>query len=163
MLTLWHFIDNHTIQSLINTGFLQPPVSTPEGYVNLSHVQWTFFTKIMGLISQSIGLLPLFLSLFILKSIFQNYQNGEIFNASNARHYKKLGWLFFLDALIAQPLSGLMMVAAVTFSNPPGHRYLSLSFGTLNLEALFCGMLVIVISWVMLEASKLSEEQKFTI
>lgn len=163
VLTQWLFIDSTTIKNLLDQGFLQSPVSTPEGYINLSTVHWTILAKIVGLIGQSLSLLPLFLSLFILKSIFQNYQKGEIFNTLNARHYRYLGCLFFLDALLAQPLSNLLMVLAVTLANPPGHRYITLSFGAPNIEVLFCGMLVIVISWIMLEASKLHDEQTFTI
>lgn len=159
----WLFIDTDTLKSLLDQGFLQKPVLTPEGYVNLSTIQWSFLTKGIGLLAQCVGLLPLFLSLFILKLIFQNYQQGEIFSTINASHYRYLGWLFFLDALIAKPLSNLLMVLAVTLANPPGHRYITLSFGTPNIEALFCGMIVIVISWVMLEASKLHEEQKLTV
>jgi Protein of unknown function (DUF2975) len=159
----WLFIDTDTIKNLLDQGFLQKPISTPEGYVNLSTIHWSFLAKIIGLLAQSVGLLPLFLSLFVLKSIFLNYRKGEIFSTINASHYRHLGWLFFLDALIAQPLSNLLMVLAVTLTNPPGHRYITLSFGTPNIEALFCGMLVIVISWIMLEASKLHDEQKFTV
>jgi Protein of unknown function (DUF2975) len=159
----WLFIDTDTIKNLVDQGLLQKPISTPEGYVNLSTIHWSFLAKIMGLLAQSVGLLPLFLSLFVLKSIFLNYQKGEIFSTINASQYRYLGWLFFLDALIAQPLSNLLMVLAVTLTNPPGHRYITLSFGTPNIEALFCGMLLIVISWIMLEASKLHDEQKFTI
>lgn len=47
--------------------------------------------------------------------------------------------------------------------NPPGHRYLSISFGTPNLSSLFYGVLVIVVSWVMREASELHDEHTFTI
>lgn len=159
----WLFIDTNTIKNLLDQGFLLKPISTPEGYVNLNAIQWSFLAKVTGFLAQSTGFLPIFLSLFVLKSIFLNYQKGVIFSTINARQYTYLGWLFFLDALIAQPLSNLLMVLAVTLANPPGHRYISLSFGTPNIEALLCGMLVIVISWVMLEASKLHDEQLFTV
>ncbi len=86
-----------------------------------------------------------------------------IFSTTNAILYKKLGWLFFWDALLIHSLSHTLMVLAVTLTNPPGHRWISVQFGTPNLEALFCGVLLIVISWVMHEASKLHDEQKFTI
>lgn len=159
----WLFIETGPIKNLIKQEFLQPPVSTPEGYVNLSSVQWSILAKIIGFVAQSVKFIPLCISLFILRSIFLNYQKGEIFNTMNACRYGYLGWLFFLDALIIQPLSNLLMVLAVTLPNPPGHRYITIGFGTPNVEALFCGVLVVVISWIMLEASKLQEEQKFTI
>ncbi|MBA3815066.1 MAG: DUF2975 domain-containing protein [Parachlamydiaceae bacterium] len=159
----WLFIESDLIKNLIGEGFLQKPISTPEGYVNLSTIHWSLLSKATGFLAQSIGLLPFFLCLFVLKSIFLNYQRGDVFSTINARNYRYLGWLFFLNALLAQPLSNLMVVLAVTLANPPGHRYISLSFGSPNIEALFCGMLVIVISWVMLEASKLHDEQQFTV
>jgi hypothetical protein len=159
----WLFIHSSFVKNLLNQGFFHAPILTPEGYVNLSTIHWSALTKSMGLIAQSVELLPLFLSLFILKSIFLNYQKGEIFSTINVCHYRSLGWLFFLDALIAQPLGDLLMVLAITFANPPGHRYITLGFGTLNIEALFCGMLIIVISWIMLEASKLYDEQRLTV
>ncbi len=159
----WLFIDWGPIQKIVADGMLLKPLETPEGVVNLGTRQWDDLSKTIGLMAATLGLLPLFLSMFVLKSIFRNYQKGEIFTSCNARSYKRLGWLFFLDALLAKPLSDMLMVLAVTFSNPPGHRYITLGFGTPNLEALFCGVLVIVISWVMLEASKLQDEQKFTI
>lgn len=163
ILAQWFFMDTDVMKNLLDQGFLQAPVSTPEGYINLSTVQWTVFAKLVGLMGQSLRLLPLFLSLLVLKSIFRNYQDGQIFSTINARHYRNLGFLFFLDALLVQPLSNLLMVLAVTLGNSPGHRYITIGFGSLNMGALFCGMLVIVISWIMLEASKLHDELKFTI
>ena len=55
------------------------------------------------------------------------------------------------------------MILMATLSNPPGHRYISLNFGTPNLEVLFWGMLVIVISWIMAEGYKLQKDQDLTI
>jgi hypothetical protein len=159
----WLFINTSTMKNLLDQGILQTPISTPEGSINLSTIDWSWLPQIIGFVAQSIGLLPLLMSLFVLKSIFTNYQNGEIFSLFNARQYRRLGGLFILDSLIAQPINHLLIVLAVTLSNPPGHRYISLTFGTPNIKALFCGLLVIVISWVMVEASKLHDDQKFTI
>lgn len=142
---------------------LQKTIQTPEGSVNLATIEWSDLSKILAGCSNLLTFLPFFLGLFPLKSIFKNYQKNEIFTQANAKHYRYLGWLFFLNALFAKPISSMLMICAATLSNPPGHRYLVLSFGTPNLEALFSGILIIVISWVMLEASKLHDEQKFTI
>lgn len=139
------------------------PIYTPEGLVNLGKVNWTPLSKIIGFCGQTLGSLPFFISLFILKRIFRNYQKGDIFITKNAHYYKYLGCLFFLDALLVKPINEMMLVISATFSNPPGHRYMSLSFGIPHMEALFCGILVLVISWVMKEDSFLQEEQIFTI
>lgn len=164
MITLgWLLIDAPFIKSLIQSGLFLQPVATPEGMVYLHSVNWTFLSKSLGLLGQWVGFLPFFLSFFVLKKLFQNYQKGQIFNFANAISYKQLGWLFFWDALLAKPISQLLMVLALTISNQPGHRYLHVSFGTPNLEALFCGGVVILISWVMAEASQLHDDQKWVI
>ncbi len=55
------------------------------------------------------------------------------------------------------------MIFAATMLNPPGHRILGLSFGSNDIKYLFYGTLILVISWVMYEASKIENEHKFTI
>lgn len=144
-------------------NLFQQFVRTPEGFINLNTIQWTAMTKAIRALGDVIGILPFFLSLFSLRRIFNNYYQNQIFNTDNTRQYRYLGSLFFLDALIAKPMSNMLLVLATTLSNAPGHRYISVSFGTPNLKALFCGVLLIFISWVMLRASKLEEEQTLTI
>lgn len=165
---IWSCIDSSFLKNLFQSSFFQMttllhPISTPEGLIKVDQVPWTLTTKLIALLSNMIRILPLVVSLICLKSIFKNYREGEIFNPANAKQYGKIGFTFFLDAVIAQPISQLIMVLAVTLSNPPGHRYISLSFGTPNLEVVFFGLLVMVISWVMLEGSRLQEEQRFTV
>ncbi|MBA3814475.1 MAG: DUF2975 domain-containing protein [Alphaproteobacteria bacterium] len=163
LLILWFFIDVDPIKEAIKHGLLFGPVDTPEGIVNLGTIKWYPLTKFTGFMGSLLGILPILLGLMILKTIFRNYRKGEIFNITNARQYKYLGYLFFLDALLTKPLSDMLQVLSVTFTYPPGLRYISIGFGTPNMEALFCGILVIVISWVMVEGYKLQEEQKLII
>lgn len=159
----WYFLETGLFRELITLGILNEVVPSPEGHMKLTDIHWTFLTKTLGFTSQMVGFLPYLLGLASLTIIFQNYKRGEIFSVQNAMKFRFLGLLFFVNGFITQPLSILLMTLAVTLSNPPGHRYISLTFGTLNLESLFCGAIVLVISWVMLEASKLYSEQKFTI
>ena len=159
----WFFINTVIVKQWIAQGILFTPVHTPEGIVSLDKILWTPLMKLIGLSAELIGMLPFFISLFILKSIFKQYATGNIFNTENARSYKQLGWVFITQACIAKPLSDMLIVGAVTLSNPPGHRYINFEFGTPNIESVFCGVMMIVISWVMLEASKLHDEQSFTI
>jgi hypothetical protein len=162
----WIFISTKTsdVSGVINFfGIFEKTIQTPEGYVNLSNVSWTPMLQLLGFSADIIGLLPFLISLFVLRVIFKNYQKGEIFSVRNAILYRRLGALFLLDALLIKSLSQTLMVLAVTFTSPPGHRYLTVSFGTPHLTSLFYGILVIIVSWVMLEASKLHDEQKFTI
>lgn len=158
----WIFIDVDFVKNFPWPNFM-PTVITPEGPVNLANVPWSFRSKMIGFLSSLISLVPLYISLFSLRSIFRNYKVGDIFTSVNARHYRLMGGLFFLNALLIKPLSEMLMILSVTLHNPPGHRYISLGFGTPNLESMFYGAIIIVISWIMLEAAKLREDQDFTI
>jgi hypothetical protein len=57
----------------------------------------------------------------------------------------------------------MLKILAVTLTYPTGPRTIVIGFGTPTFESLFCGILVIVISWVMVEGYKLQEDQKFII
>ena len=160
---VWSFIDVPFINILIASGFIFNPVPTPEGTINLAHLTFTPQTKLLGFASTFLGVLPILLSLLILKAIFKNYCNGDIFISRNARHYKHLGWLFLLEGFIIHPLSNLLSVLTATLSNTPGHRYVVINFGTPNLYAVFCGLIIILVSWVMAEGHKIQEEQSFTV
>lgn len=138
-------------------------IETPDGMINIANLTLTPLQQMIGISGSFMGLLPLLLGAIMLKKLFQNYKVGCIFTLENAGRYKKLGALFFLHAFIAQPLQGLLYVLAITLSNPPGHRFISIGFGTPNLETIFCGILVIIISWVMAEAQKLQDDQHLTI
>lgn len=157
----WLCIGTSWIPHFIVQGLF--PLQTPQGVILLSKVAWTPLTKIIGFGSDLIGQLPFFIGLLVLRSIFKNYKHGAIFTIDNASSFSKLGWLFLAQAFITTPLSRSLLMIAATFSNHPGHRYLSIEFGTYSIESLFCGIIMIIISWVMLEASKLQEEQTFTI
>ncbi len=163
ILTLWLLIDYGPIKEAIEHGVFFEPVHAPRGVVNLAMLPWDPLTKFIGLMGSLLGALPILLGLIILKSIFRNYRKGEIFNITNARQYKYLGYLFFLDGLITTPLSSMLKVLAVTLTYPTGPRSIVIGFGTPTFESIFCGVLVIVISWVMVEGYKLQEDQKFTV
>lgn len=158
----WIFIETNFVKNLPWPNFV-PLVQTPEGPVDLRFVHWTAVSRFIAFMSDLLCFAPIFVTLYSLRSIFKNYKLGDIFTSYNARSYRLIGWCFFLNALIVKPLSDMLMVLSVTLLNPPGHRYISLSFGTPNMENLFYGTILIVISWVMLEATKLREEQDYVI
>jgi hypothetical protein len=159
----WFLIDWVPFKSLVREGLFFTPIDSPEGSINLANVAFTPLTKMVWLVGSLIGFAPLFLGLLILKKLFTNYKMGIIFSLQNAEKYKHIGGLFLIDAFLTGPLSQMLNVLAVTLSNPPGHRYITLTFGTPNIETIFCGILILCISWIMAEGYKLQEEQSLTI
>lgn len=161
----WTFIDSSFVSHLAMgpKEMFFDVIPTPEGLIHLSQVHWTLAAKAIAFMGDLLNQLPLFLGLFSLKAIFSNYRKGAIFTIDNAKHYRRLGLLLFLNALIARPIAGMLTMLGITFANASGHRLLTINFGTPNLSSIFLGFLLMVISWVMLEASRLEEENKLIV
>jgi hypothetical protein len=163
-LSYWVLLDWEPFRYLTLQGlFSDNPIITPEGPVKLSHLKLTPLSLSIGILGSLLYSLPIFLGVLVLKHLFQNYKKGVIFSPKNVKNYKYLGWILFLDALFVKPIGNMLLILAATLSNAPGHRYISISFGTPSLESIFYGLLIIVISWIMAEGYKLQEEQNLTI
>src|SRR3990167_1007054 len=155
----WALIDVITFLQnfLVSSSFSS--VTTPEGIVNLHNVSWTNLTKIIGCCAQLIEASPFIGIFWYLSQLFYCYENDKIFTMQNAQNYYKIGKLLLFDAFLAQPISGGLWLLAVTLSNPVGQRYISISLGSSNFVSVFAGLFIILISWVMIEGSKIQDEQ----
>jgi len=140
-----------------------PEISTPQGLIIWDQVVFTLYSRWFGFFAQLIGFVPFLGILYYLSKVFHQYEIGAIFTMNNAKYYYRIGILLFFDALLAQLISGGLWVAAATISNPVGKRYISISIGTPNFMAVLLGLLVIFISWVMIEGSKIQDEQQLII
>jgi len=136
---------------------------TSRELVGLNDVVWTWLTRTIACCSQLVAIAPFLGILYYFGKVFHRYERGEIFTMENAKSYYNIGRLLFFDALLAQPLSGALWTLATTLSNPVGERSMRVSIGTPNLHAIFTGLLVIFISWIMIEGYKIQNEQKLTI
>ncbi len=162
-LVTWVFIDSSFIKSIVAKGILLTPLETPEKMVNLAQINWTMESKLIAIIANILHTIPLLLGIYSLKIIFTNYSKGKIFIQDNAKQYKKLGIVILAHGIFIKIIYRTMMVLAVTLSNPAGQRYIVIGFGTPNLETILCGTIIIVISWIMLEANKINSEYDLTI
>ena len=167
-LFMWLGLDDPSVQSFLkplmdHNIFNYSDIKTPLGPVNLSAVHLTPLARAIGLLGDMVALTPLMLGIVWVKHLFQNYRQENIFSLENALLYKRLAWLFILNAILATPLSEGIQVLAVTFSNPPGQRYIAIGFGTPNLGLVLYGIVALVISWIMIEAHKLQADKDLTI
>ena len=160
---LWILIDWQPVKALAQLSMISQPVITPEGVVDLAKIELNFTAKMMALFAHLLGSSPYILAYIALHKLFNNYSQGRIFTPANTQIYKKIGWLAFLNGIFFIPITETFMVLAATLSNPPGHRYITLGFGTPSLEAILCGLLVIVIALVMQEAQALQDENQLTV
>ena len=159
----WLLIDWQPMKALVQLSMLLKPIVTPEGLVNMAEISLSTTAKMWGFIGSLLGAIPYILGYILLHRLFSNYSQGRIFINDNPVIYKKLGRLILLNGILITPLREGLMVAAATHTFPPGHRYITLSFGTPNLEVILCGLLVIVIAWVMQEGQAINEENQLTV
>lgn len=161
----WFFIDIPLVNSWVNLGFgfFDPIKLGGLEPVGIADHMFSLREKWIGFIGTIIGLSPYFLAFLLLNSIFKNYGTNNIFTLENAKYYQRLGYIFFYNSLIANPLCQALLTAAATLSNPPGQKQIHISFGMINLESLFCGAIIIIIARVMYMGSKLQEEQRLVI
>ena len=113
------------------------------------------------LLAAAVGMLQASIAVFAvwrLRQLFALYAEGQIFTAGNTRCLRHFAAAVCVFA-IAKPITGALLSVVLTMNNPPGHRQLSISFGSSELTTLFIGCVFLVIAWIMDEARTLAEEQ----
>ncbi len=118
------------------------------------------------LLAASVSAIPLiiFMSMFyFLIKLFREYEKSEIFSAKNVKYTRNIG-LFMLLGQIIHPLYQALISLVLTWHNPPfAFRSISVSFTGTNLGIIFISLIIVLISWIMAEGYKLSEETRYTI
>lgn len=109
--------------------------------------------------------LPLFVQLFILFSLiklFKLFEQAIFFSIENVRSIRNVGYALIASQVINPIYQGLMGLI-LTWRNPEGQRVLSITLDHTNIGVILVALMVILISWIMLEGYKLREEQQLTI
>ena len=95
--------------------------------------------------------------LVALARLFRAFTQGEIFSLPALRALSTI-----TSALFWNVVAGFVMQAPITYflshHNGPGHRYISLGFGSDDVEMLFLAGVAFVIARVMAEARRVAEE-----
>ena len=113
--------------------------------------------RLLGVV---ISLLPLAVILYIARlliTLFKNYEQSNILTLANARLIRKLGFSLYLCAasnIIFKTLLSLIL----TFNNPPHSKLLTVSISGADIQSVVIGSIIILLSWVMIEAQKISED-----
>ncbi len=114
----------------------------------------SFWRRLHLVVMIAISLGFLIRGLYLLHQLFGNYARGEIFTSDSARRLRQMGILYLIWSLTSALSSPLAYVSA----HPPNPYQVDL-----HLDAIVASLCLLVISWVMLMAADLREENELTI
>jgi len=113
--------------------------------------------RVDALVCEAIPLGLTVWAMWSLRQLFANYADGHVFSPEPLRHLNNVANALFLGVL-----ADFVMQAPISYflhlQNPPGHREISLSFGTGDAAWLFIAGTVLVIARVMGEARRVADE-----
>ncbi|MEM8590098.1 MAG: DUF2975 domain-containing protein [Pseudomonadota bacterium] len=95
--------------------------------------------------------------LYWLQRLFALYRAGTVFAVANSRCLKMFAWTQIISGLL-QPVIGAALSVIISWHNPPGQRMLAITLDSNMLGTLLFGLLILVIAWVMGEASRVADE-----
>jgi len=135
-------------------------------YARLSYdfamVDMPLLFRFLGLLVDGIGFGLLCLGIVLFIKLLHRFQQGEIFSLSTISLFQRMGKLLLCWALYA-PIGKTLAGLVVTFNNPPGHRILSLTFGTDELTNIFIFGFFVMLTSLMQKAYQLKSDQDLTI
>lgn len=138
----------------ININFI------PQNIIILYNMTWSM--KLLGFLISLIPLILIELIFYFLIKLFRLYEKAEIFSMKNVNYIKYIGYTMLVAQLVSPLYQGLI-TGVLTWHNPAGHRYATISLSGTNIAIIFTAILIILISWIMTEGVKLNEEQKYIV
>lgn len=112
-----------------------------------------------------VSLIPISVAIYgaiNLKELFKLYERAIIFSERNVNCFRRLGYTL-ISWVFANLIFVVLISIVLTFSNLPGERVMVAQFGVSDVGTLIIGAVVLLVSWVMKEASKLENEQAHTV
>lgn len=115
--------------------------------------------RLGAVVISSIPLLVLANGLLNLRELFRTYAKGDYFSISAATHMEKMGravgyWVIL--NFVCEPLLSLW----VTMLAPAGQRFISMSFTSSSVVALFAAACVIIIARILRRAATINQENQ---
>jgi hypothetical protein len=123
----------------------------PEGFVITPTVQW---------LGALVSLLPLSLGIYSMVQVwflFGGYAQGHIFTVIASMRLRRMAWAT-IGAAAAQVVARTAHVLLLTMNNPPGKKVLSVGISSTDYSFLIFGVMLLGIAWVMVEATRLAQE-----
>ncbi len=97
--------------------------------------------------------------LYFLRRAFARFAKGELFSHGNSRDLRLFSIFLFLQAL-AKPLLFSLSSVLLSWNHPAGHKMLSVSLGSGEIQTIALAMILWVMSDLLVGASKLEVENR---
>jgi len=97
-----------------------------------------------------------------LRKLFSLYEKAIVFSEQNVKCFRHLGYTL-ISWVISNLIFVMLISVVLTFNNSPGERLMVAQFGISDIATLIIGLIIVLVSWVMNEASKLENEQAYTV
>lgn len=135
---------------------------TPLDHIALLIEPITPTTRVLAFIASLIPTGIIMLGLHLLIRLFKSYEQGEIFTLANSKTFKKLGFCL-LYWIITDVLYGALLSVILSSNGNQQNRELTLTLTAPDLLPLILAAVIIVISQIMTEGQKISDEHQQTI
>lgn len=135
-------------------GVATSAIRLPIQWDSVAVWQWYLLWALTALYT-SIGLI----GLFFLRRAFAGFARGELFNLGNSKDLRRFAILLFVHAL-ATPIHFALTSVLLSFHHPAGERMLAIFFGSNELTAVGAGLVLWVMSNLLVEGSKLQNENR---
>jgi hypothetical protein len=99
----------------------------------------------------------LLFGLWQVRALFLSFANGHVFTLASARRLRDFAGAVLAQAVLG-PLSSTALMLAFTLDNPPGSRQLVIALSVHDYLALIVGGVLLAVAWVMVEATRIADE-----
>lgn len=152
------------------------PVMTLMYWMLFNYLPAGFTTELPVAVSQDLPFLTLLLAFLVnlipvsvavygaisLRELFKLYERAIVFSERNVNCFRRLGYTL-ISWVFANLIFVVLISVVLTFNNLPGERVVVAQFGSSDVVTLIIGAIVLLVSWVMEEASRLENEQAHTV
>lgn len=76
---------------------------------------------------------------------------------------RKIGILMLIGEMIQLLFYQPLMSFALSYNNPVGHRFITVSLGTTNMTSVITAVIILLAAWIVKEAHQLKTESQLTI
>ena len=132
------------------------------GWPTAEHLKAHWKLSLLGATIDSVGLIFDMLICYFLVRLFKLYADGEIFTLKNVACFRNLGVVILFGKLAAY-LEAPVLSYLITWLNNPADATYIVAFRTTDISVLLFAVFLIIISWIMSEGVKLSEEHELTV